>query len=162
MEGEQIDPVVAAAAEVKAEAATKPKKTRSRNKLNGQTQTAAAPEESQSVTVTFTGIGAKDVSKAVNALLLRVAVKTKTEPPNKDEVDAISSGIAVGLSHTKIAIDPKSGPWVPLMLATAAYALPRIIDVAMKAAEKEEAAHSGPFPEGQTVPIPPRSGQLES
>lgn len=162
MEGEPIDPVVAAAAEVKAEAAAKPKRARSPNKPKAAAATPATPEESQAVTVTFTGIGAKDVSKAVNALLLRVAVKTKTEPPNREEVDAISSGIAVGLQHTKIAIDPKSGPWVPLMLATAAYALPRIIDVAMKAAEKEEAAHSGTFQEVEVIPISPRGGKLDS
>jgi hypothetical protein len=139
----EANEVEAAAREI---AAQPPEKKTRKKKPAAAATTEAQQPEVQQVVVTFSGVEAKDVSKAVSALLSKLSQKTKTEAPTVDEVDAISAGIATGLQHTKIAVDPNTGPWVPLGLAALAYALPRIIDVVMRA-KPQEAAPSGTFRE---------------
>lgn len=139
------NPVAAAAEQIQQAAAEKPKRKR-RAKVETPPE-EPQPEAVQEVVVTFSGISADDVSKAVASLLAAVAERTKTERPKPEEVDAISSGLAIGLQNTKVAIDPKTGPWIPLGLAATAYALPRIVDVVMRSLNAKEPAPSGTFRE---------------
>lgn len=145
---EPTDPVGAAAADITKPAETKKKRTRETGKATAKAETP------QVVEVTFHGISAKDVAGTVDGLLKALATRTKTERPSPDEVDAISSGIAVGLKNTKFAIDPATGPWIPLGLALTAYALPRIMDVVMRAQKAKESANSGPFRAVEVAPVP--------
>lgn len=146
MVDDNTDPVGQAAQQIQEQATEKPKRKPRTPKPEPQPEPVV-----QEVVVTFSGIGPEDVSKAVAVLLAALAVRTKTEGPSKEEVDSISSGIAVGLQNTKVAIDPKTGPWIPLALAATAYALPRIFDVVLRTVENREAAKRGPFREPSVI-----------
>lgn len=113
-----------------------PKKRRGRAKA-AEPQPEQQPAQEQSVIFV---IDAKDLKKAIAPFLRGVAVASKTSPPSSEEVDGIGEGVAVGLRHTKFAVNPNTGPWVPLMIAVTFYAVPRVIEAVTNYANRKEGA----------------------
>lgn len=117
-----------------------PKKKRARAKAEPKAETQTAQAEA----VVFV-VDAKDLGKTIAPFLKGIAAATKTAPPSQEEVDGISQGVAIGLRHTKFAVNPNTGPWVPLMIAATFYAVPRLVEaVTNYVNRKEEAAKVAP------------------
>lgn len=144
MEPSETNPVDEAARQIADAQATKPKRTR---KPKAEPKPEPHSESQPEVTKVVFVIDAKDVSATVEALLSKFSEKTKTDKPSRAEVEAMSNGLAFGLQHMEITVDPKTGPWVPLGVAAIGFAVPRLIESLMRAGAAKEAAESGPFPE---------------
>lgn len=118
------------------------------------------------------GIPVDQLKPAISSFLQSMARGTKTRAPEDVEVDGMATNLSFGLSHTKFATNPESGPWTPLGVMVTLYMLPRAVERLMdymdERAERiaaEEARKRGGFRSAAVLaasPEPPKEGQAVS
>lgn len=137
--------------------APEPAKRRSRKKA-ATAEPPAPAQEAPAVEIRL-DVKPEQLHAAMGAFLDSMAKVTNTAPPSKDETKGMADTLSWGLSHTKLGMDEKSGPWVPLGIAVTLYVLPRALEKLMDVAERRRAPERGTFrrPLGAVPPGVPQA-----
>jgi hypothetical protein len=117
--------------------------TKKRNRKKAQADPAPVVEPQAPATHFQLSIPPEQLQAAVGTFLEAMARVTKTREPDFEEVKGMGDALAFGVNHTKIAMDEKTGPWVPLAIMLAAYTVPRAMERLIEAAEKHREAPKG-------------------
>jgi hypothetical protein len=88
-------------------------------------------------------VPSEQLQAAMGTFLEAMARVTKTREPEFEEVKGMGDALAFGINHTKIAMDEKTGPWVPLAIMVVAYSVPRALERLIEVAEKRREAPKG-------------------